>query len=1110
MVESRSKQRWSKVTVWLLGALLLGVLSGAAKETDDEPMVDPMLFQALEWRSIGPFRGGRATTVAGVASDPLTYYFGATGGGVWKTTDAGTTWKNVSDGFFKTGSVGAIEVAPSDPNVIYVGMGERCVRGVATASGDGVYKSTDAGKTWTHVGLEKTSQISAVRIHPRDPDLVYVAAQGSPYVGTEDRGIYRSRNGGRTWEKVLSGDSKAGASDLSMDPTNPRVLYAGFWEHQRLPWKVVSGGPSSGVFKSTDGGDTWKKLEKGLPELMGKVAVAVSPASPNRVWAMIESEEGGLYRSDDAGESWTMINDERVLRARAWYYIHVFADPQDAETVYVLNAPVMKSTDGGKSFSPVSVPHGDNHGLWINPNDNRTMINANDGGANVSLNGGQTWSTQSNQPTAQFYRVITDNRYPYWLYGGQQDNSSVAIVSRTFSSGIGRENWHAVGGCESAWVAFDPDDPTLTYATCIVGGIDEHNQENDSLRGVMAYEFFGLGMDAKDMPYRFNWNAPVVASPHDPSILYHGGNKLLRSSDRGVSWEEMSPDLTRNEVEKQGAGGGPITNEAAGGEVYNTILYVVESPHEVGTIWVGSDDGLVHVTRDNGSSWAEVTPPRLQESMINAIEVSPHDPATAYIAVTRYKFGDFTPMIFRTDDYGNSWRNIARGLPEGSFVRVVREDPVRPGLLFAGTETGVHVSFDDGGHWQSLQLELPVVPITDLTIRNNDLVASTQGRAFWILDDLTPLQQLTDAVSAGNHLFEPRPAYRLGGGGFALPRANLGKNPANGVVLHYLLAEELEEDAEETLELDFLDSEGNVLRTVSSRAEPPSGPPNPFFEVPPTKLATKAGMNRFVWDMRRDDLVTVEGLLSFGPLGGPTVPPGAYQARMRLGEVEMTAPIVIVPDPRSEASLSDYDAQQELILMLAERVNEIHQTVLDMREVKTQVEGLLGRIDSLEASETLAEAGEKVVEAVDALEQELVQPKSKTFQDIINFRNKLNMDYMDLMGKVDSTAPPINQGIERRLADLEAAWAEHRAERDRILAEDVAAFNQLFAEHQVPAIIIPTADDEAAADEPDAGAEDTEVSGDDEVSAAGEVSVADEGEAGGISSRAINVSLPRR
>jgi photosystem II stability/assembly factor-like uncharacterized protein len=1066
MAESRSTHHLSKVVSLALAALLLGAFTLAAKDSDDEPAVDPTLFQSMEWRNIGPFRGGRATTVAGVADDPLTYYFGATGGGVWKTTDAGTTWNNVSDGFFKTGSVGFIEVAPSDPNVIYVGMGERCVRGVATASGDGVYKSTDAGKTWTHIGLENTSQISAVRIHPDNPDLVYVAAQGSPYVGTEDRGIYRSHNGGRTWEKVLSGDPKSGASDLSMDPNNPRILYAGFWEHQRLPWKVISGGPSSGVFRSTDGGDTWKKLEKGLPEMMGKVSVAVSPANSNRVWAMIEAEEGGLYRSDDGGDSWTMINDDRVLRARAWYYIHVFADPLDEETVYVLNAPVMKSTDGGKSFSSVSVPHGDNHGLWINPNDSMTMINANDGGANVSFNGGKTWSTQTNQPTAQFYRVITDNRNPYWVYGGQQDNTSVAIANRTFGSGIGRENWHAVGGCESAWVAFDPDDPTLSYATCIVGGIDEHNQENDSLRSVMAHDFVGLGMDAKDMPYRYNWNAPVVASPHDPTILYHAGNKLLRSSDRGVSWEEMSPDLTRNDIEKQGAGGGPITNEAAGGEVYNTILYVVESPHEAGTIWVGSDDGLVHVTRDNGASWADVTPPRLAESMINAIEVSPHDPATAYIAVTRYKFGDFTPMIYRTRDYGASWRNIAGDLPEGSFVRVVREDPVRPGLLYAGTETGMQVSFDEGANWQSLQLKLPVVPITDLTIRNNDLVAATQGRAFWILDNLTPLQQLSEEViAAGNHLFEPRPAARLGGGGFGLPRANLGSNPIDGVVMHYLLAEELAEDSEETLELELLDAAGTVLRTVSS-AKPAAGPASPFAP-PPAKLATKAGMNRFVWDMRRDDLVTVKGLVSFGGAGGPTVPPGSYQARLTLGETVMTAPIEIIPDPRSEAAAGDYDTQQEMILMLAERINEIHQTVLDMREVKGQVEGLLGRVGSHEASEALSEAGNTVVEAITALEEELVQPRSKTFQDIINFRNKLNMDYMDLMGKVDMTAPPINQGITRRLAEIEELWATHQAERDRILAEDVMTFNQLFAEHQVPAVIVPSADeeDEAASDE---------------------------------------------
>ncbi|MEE8117067.1 MAG: glycosyl hydrolase, partial [Gemmatimonadales bacterium] len=683
------------ITGW--AALMLTTSALHAQRID--PVYDTTLYHAMQWRNIGPFRGGRSVAVAGVTSDPNTYYFGGAGGGVWKTEDAGESWRNISDGFFRTSSVGAITVAESDPNVIYVGMGEHAVRGVTTSHGDGIYLSTDAGKTWTHVGLERTRAISRIRVHPRDPDLVYVAAQGAPYGPTEDRGIYRSSDGGKTWEKILYVSETAGASDLSMNPSNPRVLYAAFWDHLRRPWVVRSGGEGSGIYKSTDGGDTWEQLTDGLPELMGKTSVAVSPANRERVWAIIEAERGGLYRSSDAGKTWRRVNSDRVLRARAWYYVEVFADPQDEETVYVLNAPVMKSLDGGRNFNRVSTPHGDNHDLWINPTDNRILINANDGGANISFNGGRSWSSQRNQPTAQFYRVNTDNQFPYRVYGGQQDNSTVAIAGRTADGSIDWKDWHAVGGCESAHVAFDPDDPSLVYAGCYQGQINEWDARTNTSRAIMAYPYLGLGMEPKDMRYRFNWNAPIVVSPHNPDVVYHAGNVLLRTQDRGMTWREISPDLTRDEEERQGAGGEPITNEGAGGEVYNTIMYVVESPHEAGTIWVGSDDGLVHLTRDAGANWVDVTPDDVGEAMINAIEVSPHDPAAAYIAVTRDKFNDFTPHIYRTRDYGDAW------------VRVVREDPVRRGLLYAGSETGVYVSFDDGDHWQSLQLNLPVTPI---------------------------------------------------------------------------------------------------------------------------------------------------------------------------------------------------------------------------------------------------------------------------------------------------------------------------------------------------------------------------------------------------------------
>ncbi len=629
----------------LIAVLLLGLAGGPAAAAKSkkvpeapemkaaaEPAVAPELFQGMAWRNVGPFRGGRVTAVAGVAQDPYTYYFGATGGGVWKTENAGTTWANVSDGFFETGTVGALAVAPSDPNVVYAGMGEEPVRGVTTAAGDGVYRSTDAGKSWTHVGLEATRHISAIAVHPKNPDLVYVGAQGNQYKDTPERGVYRSADGGATWKLVLHVSDGAGVSSLSMDPTNPRILYAAFWDHRRKPWVMRSGGPDSGVWKTTDGGDTWERLgtekgpeEGGLPALMGKVGVAVSPARPERVWAMVEADDGGLFRSDDGGKSWRRVNDQRVLRARAWYYTHVIADPTDPNTVFVLNAPAMRSIDGGRTFSRVNSPHGDNHALWVNPRDHRYMVNGNDGGAAVSLDGGATWSTQGNQPTAQFYRVDVDHQFPYHLYGGQQDNTTVDIASAA-PGGIGRQDWHQVGGCESAHVAFDPDDPVLVYAGCYQGMISEHDQRTGLERDVAAIPFLGLGTDPKDQPHRFNWNAPIEVSPQDPRVIYHGANVLLRTDDRGVTWTEISPDLTRNDPDKQGPGGEPITNESAGGEVYGTIFAIAPSPHDAGTIWVGSDDGLVHLTRDGGASWSDVTPPGLGEAQVNAIDVSPTRP----------------------------------------------------------------------------------------------------------------------------------------------------------------------------------------------------------------------------------------------------------------------------------------------------------------------------------------------------------------------------------------------------------------------------------------------------------------------------------------------------
>ena len=655
-------------------------------QTDEKPP-DALSeeFHGLKFRNIGPYRGGRSNTACGVVGDPLTYYMGTVGGGVFKTEDAGNSWKNITDGQLKMGSVGAIAVAESDPNVLYVGMGEHAVRGVMTSYGDGVYKSTDAGKTWYHIGLPMSRHISRIRIHPNNPDVVYVAAQGALFGPNEERGIYRSMNGGDSWEKVLFVDNNTGAADISMDMNNPRILYASMWDHQRYPWTVRSGGPGSGIYKSIDGGDTWEKLTKGLPAKMGKVAVDVSRANSEVVYANIEADKSGVYKSTDAGKSWKLVCSDRITITRAWYYIEIFADPVNEDIVYVMNAPFLKSIDGGKSFSTISVPHGDQHDLWINPNNNRYMINANDGGANISFDMGKSWSRQDNQVTAQFYRVITDNQFPYRVYGGQQDNSTVSILSRTNSRGIGNKDWNPVAGGESAFIAFDENNPTKVYGGSYQGNISYYDTETGLTKDIMAYPVIGLGTLPSEMKYRFNWNAPIVACPQDPSFIYHGGNHVLKSSDSGKTWEEISPDLTRNDKSKQGPGGEPYTNEGAGGENYNTISYLVSSPHAQGTLVVGSDDGLVHITQNDGVDWKNITPSGLTESLINSIEVSPHAPGTIYLSVTKYKWNDFTPIIYKSTNYGQSWKMINKGIDSEAYVRVVREDHQVKDLLYAGT-----------------------------------------------------------------------------------------------------------------------------------------------------------------------------------------------------------------------------------------------------------------------------------------------------------------------------------------------------------------------------------------------------------------------------------------
>ena len=1043
----------------------IAVLVGpTAVYAQDDPAVDPLLFQTMEWRSIGPFRGGRSVASTGVPSDPLTYYMGTVGGGVWKTTDAGTTWDNVSDGQLGTSSVGALAVSESDPNVVYVGMGEHAIRGVMTSHGDGVYRSTDAGRTWAHLGLDRTRSVSRIRVHPQNPDLVYVAAQGAPYGSNEERGIYRSSDGGKSWEKVLYIDENTGASDISMDMTNPRILYAAFWEHRRLPWQVQSGGPGSGLWKSTDGGDTWNRLEDGLPEVMGKTSIDVSRANPDRVFAIVEADPGGgVFRSDDGGDSWTNTSENWTLRARAWYYIEIFADPIDEETVYVLNAPVMKSIDGGLNFTSVSVPHGDTHDLWINPTDNRVMINSNDGGANVSFNEGNSWSTQTNQATAQFYRVNVDNRFPYYIYGGQQDNSSVAIASRG-NGGISRRDWYSVGGCESAYTAFDPDDPRFVYAGCYMGIISEYDHQTDGSRDIGVYPVLPAALQGREMKYRYNWNAPIIASPHDYSTIYHASNVLVRTRDRGMSWEEISPDLTRDDDSKQGYGGGPITNEGAGGEIYGTIYYVAVSPHERGTIWTGSDDGLIHLTRDDGQTWTDVTPDMdLPDGAINAIEVSPHDPGTAYVAYTSYKFNDFTPHMLVTEDYGEHWEDRTNGVPAEAWTKVVREDPVRPGLLYMGTETGVFVSFDAGENWQSLQLDLPNTPINDLIIqkRENDLVAATSGRSFWVLDDLSPLQQAMDVQGTERRLLAPRHAYRLasGGGRGGGRGGTAGQNPPNGAIIQYYLAdgaagEEAEAAAEggdptgEEVRVEIFSPAGDLVRTYSTEPDSDLSPGADTLSVEP-------GLNRVVWNLRHESIPNIPEAYVFGSLLGRKVVPGDYEVRLTVGEWSMTQPLEVRMDPRVDATMADYLDQDAFVAEVASQLTDIHRSAIDVNDVEEQIQTLLGRIEGHDGEDRVTEEADRFTSELEEVADSLYQARVVDGQTVINFPSRLKFQYVWLHGNADGAEAGVSRGSRDVLEDLRVRWNSHRATVVELLGPRLDAFNQLLSELGFGAIIAP-------------------------------------------------------
>ncbi|MCR9016980.1 WD40/YVTN/BNR-like repeat-containing protein [Aquiflexum gelatinilyticum] len=1032
----------------ILAILLLGAFQLSAQDFKE-------INNTLKYRNIGPFRGGRSVTSSGVVSDPLTYYMGTTGGGVWKTEDAGQHWNNISDGFFSTGSVGAVSVSESNPNIVYVGMGEHAPRGVMTSYGDGVYKSTDAGKTWKKMGLEKTQHISRIVIHPTNPDIVYVAAQGALHAPNEDRGVYKSSNGGETWEKVLFVDNKSGAVELSMDMKYPEVLYAAMWEHQRLPWKVISGGPGSGLYKSTDSGKTWKMLSNGLPKEKGKMAIAVSRANSDKVYALIESDsdkdQGGLFVSENGGIDWSMVSGDNRLVQRAWYYIEVFADPQDEHTVYVLSAPALRSIDGGKNWEVLPSAHGDYHDLWINPKNSKNMVMSDDGGAAISFNGAKTWSTQANMPTAQMYRINTDNQIPYRIYGGQQDNTSLVINSMALGrGGISQEHWNYSAGGESAFLAFNPDDPRYVLGGSYLGTIEVLDHKSLGSTNIMIAPIQYLGRNASDMKYRFNWNAPIIWSQHEPDTYYHGSQYVLRTKDMGQNWEVVSPDLTKNEKEKQGKGGGPYTNEAVGAENYGTTSYIMESPHEKGHIWTGSDDGLVHLTRDNGKTWTNVTPKGLTECLINAIEVSPHDPATAYIATTRYKFNDYTPAIYKTTDYGKTWTNISKGIPYGAFTRVVREDNVVKGLLYAGTETGIYLSRNGGTSWAPFQLNMPVTPITDLKVAHNDLIVATSGRSYWILDDLNLVREIKPSVDKPL-LYQPDEAMLgswsspLNGNSedFKGTHPFEGVNPANGVVIYYHLPEAVNDST--ALSLEIRDENGELVRTFSSKKDPKfiryDGGPSPE-----PVLTVKKGVNRFVWNMRYTTMPGVPSAYLEASFSGHKAIPGNYTLLLKspLGESSNTAKIVDNPD--FGLSTADYQEYHAFLSKMEAELTSMHTMINEAMAYQQQLKPLLAKIKGDESKKELHTAGANLLKDMQAWDEDMLQRKSKAYDDVENFPNKFTANYLYLINQTESSIPRVNQGSKDRFEELTKEWEVLKAKGEKLLKSTIPAYNKSLQE----------------------------------------------------------------
>lgn len=989
-------------------------------------------YSALEYRLIGPFRGGRSAAVTGVPNQPNLFYFGSTGGGVWKTLDGGRTWDNISDGFFG-GSIGAISVAKNDPNVIYVGGGEKTVRG-NVSSGYGVWKSEDAGKTWTEAGLENSRHVPRIAIDPTNHNIVYAGVLGNIYKPTQDRGVYKSIDGGKTWEKILFANENAGVVDLLIDPTNQRILYASTWRVQRTPYSLSSGGDGSALWKSTDSGETWKEISKnkGFPEdTLGIIGVAVSPLNNQRVWAIVENKEkGGLYRSDDGGENWNLVNSDRSLRQRAWYYTRVYADTKDVDVVYVMNVSYHKSTDGGKTFSSHYAPHGDHHDLWIAPEDSNRMIIGDDGGAQTTYDGGETWSTYHNQPTAQFYRVTTDNHFPYRIYAAQQDNSTIRISHRSDGGSISEDDWEETAGGESAHIAVDPENDDIVYGGSYDGFLTRVNHKTGTVRAINVWPDNPMGAGAEAMKYRFQWNFPIIFSKHNPNKLYTFSQHVHVTENEGQSWKIISPDLTRNDPEKLKSSGGPITQDNTSVEYYCTIFAANESPLKEGLLWVGSDDGLIHVSQNGGQTWENVTPKGMPEwMMINSVEPSAFHAGTCYVAGTRYKLGDFTPYLYKTTDYGKSWTKITNGINAEHFTRVVREDPKQKDLLYAGTETGMYISFDGGKNWQSFQLNLPIVPITDLAIKDDNLIVATQGRSLWIIDDLTVLHQLYSSNTTENRLFKPKDTYRMDGRSKSGSKTS-GTNHPNGVMTYFNLKDYKDDDE---VALIYFDAKGDTIKKFSTKNKKKD------------KLEIKKGMNQFVWDMAYEGAEQLDGMiLWWASLDGPQAIPGSYKVSLKVNDQVLTQLFTIVADKRAEGTLADMQRQFEFIKDINKTIDKAHKSIKKIRNVKEQLSAFETQYKGNDDVKELLDKSKVLKEEFTKIEEALYQTKNRSNQDPLNFPIRLTnkLGHLNALVGMGDFAP-----TEQDIAvkdELTQKINEQLDAFNKLVSDEISAFNAAF------------------------------------------------------------------